>query len=139
MFANILEYRGQRVKLKAHWGNLGKEAMKHRSTQFGVRKNPDSQRVHGSRISVKEFVEVVPVKPARSTRDSGGGREMHHLRNDNRFEPLLDVVEAATLLRMHPRTLRVKARKRIIPAIQVGRRWRFRASTLNVWLENLPS
>jgi excisionase family DNA binding protein len=112
--------------------------MKHRRIQFGARKNPDSPRVHGSRISVKEFVEAVPVKPDRSTGDSDGGRELHPLRSDNRFEPLLDVVEAATLPRMHPRTLRVKARKRIIPAVQVGRRWRFRAPTLNAWLEKLP-
>jgi excisionase family DNA binding protein len=55
------------------------------------------------------------------------------------FEALLDVAEAARLLRMHPRTLRTKARKRIIPAVQVGRRWRFRASTLNDWLEKLAS
>ena len=55
------------------------------------------------------------------------------------FEPLLDVAEAAMLLRMHPRTLRAKARKRIIPAIQVGKRWRFRASTLNDWLGKLAS
>ena|SRR6516225_8062970 len=53
------------------------------------------------------------------------------------FEPLLDVAEAARLLRMHPRTLRTKARDRIVPAVQVGRRWRFRASALNDWLGKL--
>jgi excisionase family DNA binding protein len=55
------------------------------------------------------------------------------------FEPLLDVAEAAALLRMHPRTLRTKARNQTIPAIHVGRRWRFRASTLNDWLGKLAS
>jgi excisionase family DNA binding protein len=55
------------------------------------------------------------------------------------FEPLLDTDEAAMLLRMHPRTLRTKARKGIIPAVQVGGRWRFRASTLNHWLEKMAS
>ena len=165
--------------------------MKSRPTQFGVRKNPDSPRVHGLRPSVnpsltpmKEFVgsreenvssaslckigrldvppvgpasEItvekekrvhrlvptervrgVPAKPPRPTESSGEGRELLQLKSDNIFEPLLDVVEAATLLRMHPRTLRAKARKRLVPAIQVGRRWRFRASTLNSWLERLP-
>jgi excisionase family DNA binding protein len=57
--------------------------------------------------------------------------------SDAGFEPLLDVAEAARLLRMHPRTPRTKARERIIPAVQVGRRWRFRASTLNDWLGKL--
>ncbi len=53
------------------------------------------------------------------------------------FEPLLDLAEAARLLRIHPKTLRVKARRGIIPAIQIGRVWRFRASMLNRWLEKI--
>ena len=55
------------------------------------------------------------------------------------FEPLLDTEEAARLLRMHPRTLRTKARRGAIPAVQVGKRWRFRASTLDRWLGKLAS
>jgi excisionase family DNA binding protein len=55
------------------------------------------------------------------------------------FEPLLDVAEAAKLLRIHPKTLRTKARRGIIPATQVGRLWRFRASALNEWLEEIAS
>jgi excisionase family DNA binding protein len=63
--------------------------------------------------------------------------QLRQVRSDTEFEPLLDVAEAARLLRMHPRTLRTKARERTIPAVQVGRRWRFRASTLNDWLVKL--
>jgi excisionase family DNA binding protein len=55
------------------------------------------------------------------------------------FEPLLDTEEAAKLLRMHPRTLRTKARRGSVPAVQVGKRWRFRASTLDRWLGKLAS
>ena len=55
------------------------------------------------------------------------------------FEPLLVVAEAAKLLRIHPKTLRTKARRGIIPATQVGRLWRFRASALNEWLEEIAS
>jgi excisionase family DNA binding protein len=55
------------------------------------------------------------------------------------FEPLLDTEEAARLLRMHPRTLRTKARRGSIPAVQVGKRWRFRASSLDRWLGKLAS
>jgi excisionase family DNA binding protein len=58
---------------------------------------------------------------------------------EKRFEPLLDAEEAARLLRLHPGTLRSKARKKQIPAIQVGRRWRFRVSALNDWLEDIAS
>ena len=67
------------------------------------------------------------------------GKQSQQVKSDSGFEPLLDVAEAARLLRMHPRTLRTKARERIIPAVQVGRRWRFRASTLNDWLGKLAS
>jgi excisionase family DNA binding protein len=59
------------------------------------------------------------------------------IQTDNRFEPLLDAQEAARLLRMHPRTLRTKARSGAIPGVQVGRRWRFRVSALNKWLERI--
>ncbi len=64
-------------------------------------------------------------------------RERKSVQNDRNIEPLLDTGEAARLLRMHPRTLRTKARKGAIPGVQVGRRWRFRASTLDRWLGQL--
>ena len=70
-----------------------------------------------------------------TTRRDGNGPQLVETRVD--FEPLLDTDEAAILLRMHPRTLRTKARKGLIPALQVGGRWRFRASTLNHWLEKM--
>jgi len=59
--------------------------------------------------------------------------------SDDVFEPLLDCKEAAGLLRIHPKTLRTKARRGIIPAVQVGRLWRFRASALNQWLDEMAS
>jgi len=55
------------------------------------------------------------------------------------FESLLDVTEAARLLRIHPKTLRNKARRGVIPGVQVGRLWRFRASVLNEWLDEIAS
>jgi excisionase family DNA binding protein len=64
-------------------------------------------------------------------------RQPQRIVNDSEFEPLLDVAEAARLLRIHPKTLRVKAGHGIIPGIQIGRVWRFRASTLNRWLEGI--
>jgi len=72
---------------------------------------------------------------AESGQTNGGSPSLA----EGRFEPLLDTEETARLLRMHPRTLRTKARNREIPAIQVGRRWRFRVSVLNHWLERIAS
>jgi excisionase family DNA binding protein len=50
------------------------------------------------------------------------------------FEPLLDPIEAAALLRIHPGTLKKLARKGEIHGSHVGKCWRFRASDLNDWL-----
>jgi excisionase family DNA binding protein len=50
------------------------------------------------------------------------------------FEPLLDSVEAAALLRIHPNTLKKMARRGEIEARRIGRCWRFRTSDLNEWL-----
>ena len=64
-------------------------------------------------------------KPARSAQN----RELT-------FEQLLDSDEAATLLKIHPKTLQKMARNGEITGVQVGRLWRFRASVLNKWLEH---
>jgi excisionase family DNA binding protein len=52
------------------------------------------------------------------------------------FEPLLDLHEAAEVLGMHWKTLEAKARGHEVPAFKVGKRWRFRLSSLNRWLED---
>jgi excisionase family DNA binding protein len=62
---------------------------------------------------------------------------VNHSNHD--FEPLLDTVEAAALLKIHPKTLQKMARTGEITGIQVGRLWRFRASALNRWLEEIAS
>jgi excisionase family DNA binding protein len=66
-------------------------------------------------------------------------KDRKQVQSQRDFKPLLDTEEAARLLRMHPRTLRTKARRGSIPAVQVGKRWRFRASTLDRWLGKLAS
>jgi excisionase family DNA binding protein len=54
----------------------------------------------------------------------------------NQFEPFLDVVEAAKLLRIHPKTLQALARKGEVPCLRMGKYWRFRASSLDAWVQN---
>lgn len=56
---------------------------------------------------------------------------------DGGFEPLLDSEEAAALLKIHPKTLQKLARNGEVDAIQIGKLWRFRASALNRWLEEI--
>jgi excisionase family DNA binding protein len=60
-------------------------------------------------------------EPNRATQGSG------------KCEPLLDSNEAAGLLRIHPKTLQRMARKGEIPAIQIGKLWRFSTSSLLLW------
>jgi excisionase family DNA binding protein len=42
-------------------------------------------------------------------------------------------------LKIHPKTLQKMARNGEINGIQIGRVWRFRASALNRWLEEIAS
>lgn len=52
------------------------------------------------------------------------------------FEPLLNVVEAAKLLRLHPRTVQEWAKSQSLPAIRLGKYWMFRKSDLDKWLRS---
>jgi excisionase family DNA binding protein len=51
------------------------------------------------------------------------------------FEPLIDEKQAGELLGLHPKTIQRLARLGSLPAIRIGRYWRFRASALNRWIE----
>jgi excisionase family DNA binding protein len=55
------------------------------------------------------------------------------------FEPLLSDTQASELLGLHAKTVQRMARRGEIPAIRIGRYWRFRASELDAWLETLAS
>jgi excisionase family DNA binding protein len=48
---------------------------------------------------------------------------------------LLDTDQAAAIMRIHPKTLQKLARRGVIRAIQIGKVWRFRASTLEEWIQ----
>jgi excisionase family DNA binding protein len=57
-------------------------------------------------------------------------------RQPREFEPLLNLQEAAAVLGMHWKTLERMARNRKVPALKVGKRWKFRLTSLNTWLED---
>lgn len=50
------------------------------------------------------------------------------------LDPLLTVDEAAQYLGVSSYTVRLWARERKLPAIHLGRYWRFRESSLAAWL-----
>ena len=49
---------------------------------------------------------------------------------------MLNVVEAARLLRIHPKTLQKLTRFGRVPAYRVGRFWRYRGTDLEIWLQS---
>jgi len=51
------------------------------------------------------------------------------------MEPLLTSKEAAALLKVHPKVLERWAKVGEIPALKVGKFWRYRASALETWVE----
>lgn len=77
-------------------------------------------------------------KPVGSVRHSEIARpvSLSPARRSTAFEPLLDLHEASAILGMHWKTLEAKARGHEVPAFKVGKRWRFRLSSLNAWLEH---
>lgn len=52
------------------------------------------------------------------------------------FGPLIDIVTAAGLLRLQPKTVQRLARGGEIPAVRIGRYWCFRASHLDSWIRS---
>jgi excisionase family DNA binding protein len=52
------------------------------------------------------------------------------------FEPLLTAEEAAAQLRMHTKTLQRYAREGRVPCIRQGKYWRFRLSSLDLWVRS---
>lgn len=53
--------------------------------------------------------------------------------NQELWEPLLTPAEAGAFLRLHPKTVIRMARRRKLPAIRLGKHWRFRRSDLTAW------
>ena len=55
--------------------------------------------------------------------------------SEYRHERLLDSIEAAAVLGIHPKTLQRMARSGQIRGIRVGKLWRFRRSEIDMWIE----
>lgn len=56
------------------------------------------------------------------------------MKNEQTFEPLISPPEAAALLKIHEKTLVRLARQRKVPAVRLGKLWRFRRSSLDEWI-----
>ena len=66
-------------------------------------------------------------------------KEVQEMLPMTQFEPLLSERQVSQLLGLHAKTVQRMARRGELPAIRIGRYWRFRASELNAWLESLAT
>jgi excisionase family DNA binding protein len=119
--------------------------MKRRGIQLDASRNPDSPRVDSLRLAANSSSSSFRGEEDPYERDepyssqptvSSCERNRRQVESDAGFEPLLDVVEAARLLRIHPKTLQKLTRIGRVPAYRVGRFWRYRGTDLEMWLQS---
>jgi excisionase family DNA binding protein len=129
--------------------------MKSRPTQFGVRKNPDSQRVHGLRLEVNSSPKQQPIglgntqgelRPISEPRlvetfQLPLPEKAYEATGTKRREPtrLLTVEEVASLLHVPVSWVYGRMRKRSLerlPGYRLGKYWRFREDEIHAWVED---
>ena len=52
------------------------------------------------------------------------------------FERFIDLKQAATLLQLHPDTVKKKTKAGEIPGRKIGRVWKYRVSELDAWVRS---
>jgi excisionase family DNA binding protein len=63
--------------------------------------------------------------------------EDHHLgRMPDGIEALLTSKEVSQLLKIHPKVLERMAKRGEVPALKIGKFWRYRATTLDAWINS---
>jgi excisionase family DNA binding protein len=129
--------------------------MKPRATQFGVRKNPDSERVHGLRLALNSSSKEQAIGSGNAQDEARPRYESRMVEtfqlplsekwNDAtgtiRWEPtrLLTVEEVASLLHVPVSWVYGRMRKRSLerlPGYRLGKYWRFRENEIHAWVED---
>ncbi len=144
------------VRPKTHWTSApaDMEPLQQWSCLMEAKRKQDFlQASSNGQVEANRFDSAAGPLPARSYEEldaGGGGKPVASVRypiaarrvstpapqRTTDFEPLLDLQEASAILGMHWKTLEAKARGREVPAFKVGKRWRFRLSSLNSWLDH---
>ena len=65
-------------------------------------------------------------------------REVMNCMSDG-IETLLTSKEASRVLKIHPKVLERMAKRGEVPALKVGKFWRYRATTLDAWIKPTSS
>lgn len=88
------------------------------------------------------FEAEQPVKPDRDS--SRKGSTARHVaesptqpsKGSRRIEALLTSREAAEVLKIHPKVLERMAKRGEVPALKVGKFWRYHVATLDAWIKS---
>ena len=62
--------------------------------------------------------------------------DYHSGRMPDGIEALLTSTEASQILKIHPKVLERMAKRGEVPALKVGKFWRYRATTLDAWINS---
>lgn len=62
--------------------------------------------------------------------------ERHPTDSPSALESLLTSKEASQILKIHPKVLERMAKRGEVPALKVGKFWRYRATTLDAWINS---
>lgn len=103
-----------------------------RTTQLGARKNPDSPRVHGLRLTMNSFPTHVQENAVAVL--SSAISKSEEKREPDGIERPITCEEASKVLRVHPRTIKRMARRGEVPGHFRFGRWFFYASELDSWM-----
>jgi excisionase family DNA binding protein len=75
-------------------------------------------------------------KNDNSGNGSQGEGEASLAGNNSLCEPLIDAAAAAKIIGVCAKTVKRLAIRKTIPAVRLGKYWRFRASALDEWIRN---
>jgi excisionase family DNA binding protein len=96
--------------------------------------------IRSARLKATEYGRSEPPdpRPGRESTASPGLPQSPSNLNDAPpgIESLLTSKEASEVLKIHPKVLERMAKRGEVPALKVGKFWRYRASTLDAWINS---
>jgi excisionase family DNA binding protein len=72
----------------------------------------------------------------QSTEQPASRAELHDRDTYQVIESLLTSKEASQVLKIHPKVLERMAKRGEVPALKVGKFWRYRATALDAWINS---
>ena len=87
------------------------------------------------RLTSLEEIQEGP-RETRSTELTQIGGKSYSSTTFHGIEPLLTTTQASQVLMVHPKVLERMAKRGEVPALKVGKFWRYRATALDDWIKS---